>query len=500
MSDWKNREVDLDHLERHLENECKKRGITRRELMKGGMAMATALGIGALFAACGGDDSAAPAPAPAEGPAPAPAPAEAAPAFTGTLRVLGLGVDLREDIREIAERDLGFSLQFDVVSGVELVQKAITQSEGYDVWAGYQNAHDQVWGSGNFLPIDRTRITRWNEISNIHKLGKLDPQSTVCSYGDGDAFFRVLYVDPDESGTWPSSVEAAPELTGQFIQWVDESTGGTVGDEPPLIKGVPQNFNMDSIGYDADVIMLEPEAVSWAELLNEQWSGRVGLNNDPSVAMQDLGNAARAAGLMDFVTLGNMTRDEIDGLINIAIDFKQRGHFRAFWATFGESVGLMESGEVVVESMWSPAVAALLALGVNVKYASPPEGFRGWGSLQGIPSHLADKPAELQAAYDYLNWWHTGEPGAIMARQGYYNAVQEPSRQFLSTAEWDFWFGGQPAAEDLAGPAGNVGDIRTGDFRDGGGFEQRACRYASWNSFFTDNEHQVARFNEFLAA
>ena len=69
MSDWKNREVDLDHLERHLENECKKRGITRRELMKGGMAMATALGIGALFAACGGDDSAAPAPAPAEGPA-----------------------------------------------------------------------------------------------------------------------------------------------------------------------------------------------------------------------------------------------------------------------------------------------------------------------------------------------------------------------------------------------------------------------------------------------
>ena len=66
--DSKNREVDLDHLERHLENECKKRGITRRELMKGGMAMATALGIGALFAACGGDDdAAAPAPAPAPG-------------------------------------------------------------------------------------------------------------------------------------------------------------------------------------------------------------------------------------------------------------------------------------------------------------------------------------------------------------------------------------------------------------------------------------------------
>ena len=109
-SNWKNREVDQDQLERHLDHELKKRGISRRDLMKGGMAMATAVGVGALFAACGGDDSAEPAPAepapaadpepaPAEPPADAPAdapaeapaepPAEAAPAFTGTLNVTG---------------------------------------------------------------------------------------------------------------------------------------------------------------------------------------------------------------------------------------------------------------------------------------------------------------------------------------------------------------------------------------------------------------------------
>ncbi len=38
--DWKNREPDRDQLERHLEHELKKRGLTRRDLMKGGMAMA----------------------------------------------------------------------------------------------------------------------------------------------------------------------------------------------------------------------------------------------------------------------------------------------------------------------------------------------------------------------------------------------------------------------------------------------------------------------------
>ena len=447
-----------------------------------------------------GDDAAAPAPAPAPAEAPAPAPAEAAPAFTGTLRIIGLGVDLQDSIKEIGERDLGFSLAFDVTDTVTLESRALTQPESYDVWAGYQATHDRVWGSGNFLPIDRTRITAWDQISNVHKLGKFDPASTECTYGDGDAYFRVLYVDPEESGTWPSSVEAAPELAGQFIQWVDESTGQTVGDEPPLAKGVPQNFNMDSIGYDHAIFAVEPDQVSWGELFNEQWNGQVALVNEPTVGMQDTGNAAQALGLMEFGTLGNMTKEEIDGLTQIMIELKRAGHFRAFWATFDESVNLMASGEVVVESMWSPAVAALLGLGVDVKYAAPPEGYRGWGSLQGLPTHLEDDPAKLQAAYDYLNWWHSGEPGSIMARQGYYNAVQEPTRQFLQPEEWDFWFGGQVAAIDMAGPAGNVGDIRAGDFRDGGSFEDRACRYSSWNSFFTEQEHQIARWNEFLGS
>ena len=66
--DWRNREADLDHLEKHLGLECRKRGITRRDLMKGGMAMASALGLGALFAACGGTDE----PSPAATPPPPP--------------------------------------------------------------------------------------------------------------------------------------------------------------------------------------------------------------------------------------------------------------------------------------------------------------------------------------------------------------------------------------------------------------------------------------------
>ena len=54
-----------------------------------------------------------------------------------------------------------------------------------------------------------------------------------------------------------------------------------------------------------------------------------------------------------------MTKEEIDKTIKIMIDLKKGGHFRSFWSNFDQSVNLMASGEVVIQSMWSPAVTAV---------------------------------------------------------------------------------------------------------------------------------------------
>ena len=75
-----------DELETRLEHELTVRGLTRAQLVKGGMAFAAALGVGTLFAACGSDDDAAAPPPPTEEPpsppeeAPPPEPAPQAPA------------------------------------------------------------------------------------------------------------------------------------------------------------------------------------------------------------------------------------------------------------------------------------------------------------------------------------------------------------------------------------------------------------------------------------
>ncbi|MEK9971790.1 MAG: ABC transporter substrate-binding protein, partial [Ferrovibrio sp.] len=75
--------------------------------------------------------------------------------------------------------------------------------------------------------------------------------------------------------------------------------------------------------------------------------------------------------------------------LSIMTAAKKSGQFRAFWKTFDESVNLMASGEVIIQSMWSPAVTAVKAKGIPCIYQPLAEGYRAWGGGLGIAKHLS---------------------------------------------------------------------------------------------------------------
>ena len=283
---------------------------------------------------------------------------------------------------------------------------------------------------------------------------------------------------------------------------------------PRYVVGVPAHFNADSIGYNADVLTKQPNQVGWPELLNKKWKGRVALLKDPGIVMQDIGNALKAQGVFNPKDMGNMTKAEIDRVVKIATTYKKAGQFRAYWANFNESVNLMASKEVVVESMWSPAVALLVAQGINVKYAAPPTGFRGWCSAQGIAAHVAEDPAKLAACYAYLNWMYNGlarchdhAPGLLHRQRRDAAELDQDERRSdpaggipFKADEYAFWYNGATASRNLPGITGKVGDIKKGSKRDGGSFGQRIGHYSSWNSYFTQSAYQIKRWNDFLSA
>ena len=495
-------ELDVDELARQLSYSASETtpaeddsGMSRRELLKrGGVGAAAVAGLGGLAGAAAAATS-------------------KSGKFTGTLRVVTLGVEWPAGVQQQAEKDLGFKFAVSVVDPVTEAQKALTAPETFDIFGGYNYQDMQVWPSGHLLPVDTTKIKAWPQLYPLFAHGKLNPASQTCTYGDGDAPFRSLFTKDGTSGL-PLSKEL-PHGNTSIVQWIDEKTGKPHPGKPMprYVVGVPAHFNMDSMGYNGDVINKPPNKVSWAELLNKKYEGRVALLKDPGIAMQDVANAASALGIMKFKSKGNMTKPEIDRLVKLMTKYKKQGQFRAYWANFNESVNLMASKEVVIESMWSPAVALLVAQGVNVRYAAPPEGFRGWCSAQGISANVKD-PAKLQACYDYLNWMYDGFLGAAIMRQGYYignggtlkswitkNGKSQPfAGQPFSVDEYNFWYGGAAAPRDLPGITGKVGDIKKGSTRDGGSFVKRACHYSSWNSYFRESTYQVKRWNDFLSA
>lgn len=384
-----------------------------------------------------------------------------------TLRVLGTSVTLLDTIRQQAHDDLGINLEFRVLDGVEAQRIGVMAPHSFDVYDQWFHNVEMVWPAGSIQPIDTRRIDRWEQINDLPKRGRLSPLAPI---GAGCAPVHCLYIQPNgELGTAESG----------------------------LISMLPVSHNADSFGYRLDQLPESMEEESWSWLLDERFCGKVGLQNDSAIGAIDAALAAQAAGLMQIEDLGNLTVPEIDKLIDCLIRFKKHGHFKAFWGNYAEAATQMIRGNVGIESLWSPALTSLKREAIEVRIASPKEGYRAWYGGMAISSKA--KGRVLDAAYEYLNWWLEGWPGSVIARQGYYISVPEQARRYMSQAEWDYWYGGKPASDDLPGIDGET-LIARGHVRDGGDYVSRMSKIAVWNSVMDEHNYLVRRWNDFMDA
>jgi putative spermidine/putrescine transport system substrate-binding protein len=420
----------------------------------------------------------------------------ASAAFDGEIRMLGIAYDDLDSIRKRALRDLGFPVVYTSGFQADVDRLVRQQPASFDILSTYARDVTGVWTTGSAQPVEIARIQRWRDVTPLYKLGRARPR-TRCVYGQGDAAFRRLYLDPDRSGRWPSPAHMPARDRRLFVQWVDEPSGKPVGPEPRFCTGVPGSFNFDSFGYRADILRKRPEELSWAELLNRRWRGRVALLNDPQVGLQDTANAVQAAGLIKFGDLGDPTRREIDRLVKILLRYRKQGQFFNVWSAYPDPEKWMRAGQVVVGSLFALQIATLAAAKVPVRQAVPREGYRAFAGLLSISSAVRD-PRKLDACYEFLNWWHSGFAGAKLLQEGYYSAVQATSRRFMAPGEYAYWIEGRRADRAYPGPFGDK-SVPKGGVREGGSLAQRACRISSWNSTPTQFPYFLERWQHFLS-
>lgn len=381
------------------------------------------------------------------------------------LRVLGSY--LHEDIRLKAQEDLGFRIEFTVGEHAAVTHKAATQPASFDIFEKTAEYIEILWNSGAIQPIEKNRIREWSSMSPLTKTGRVTPDAGT---GQGNPPFMDLNVLPDNS------------------------LGATVTDR---ISFLPYMHNVDGFGYLTDSVEPGENTESWSWLLDDSNHGKVGIILDPAVGFNEMALAAKASGKVSINDPGNMSRREIDNLVRLLVNLKKSGHFSGFWNKISESVEFIRSGRTQIQSMFSPAFYSLKSEGIKVSCAVPKEGYRAWQGAICLSAKAS--PAARDMAYEYMNWWMSGWPGAYITRQGYYTSNPDSARSYLSSNEWDYWYDSKPAGTDLAGIDRKVA-VQKGERRPGGSYTERLSNITIWNGITTDYEYKLSGWYDFLTA
>ncbi|HQT77286.1 MAG: ABC transporter substrate-binding protein [Rhodospirillales bacterium 20-64-7] len=372
-------------------------------------------------------------------------------------------------IAEQASKDLGFTVQMQASENADLLNRFLSQSSAIDC-ADISLVYLRYLTGRNVLQaIPLVKAKYWD---------KTIPLLTKGEYPDGRK--------APSQGITPMMVLYATGPDGQKV---------SNGAPTEYVTGVPTVINGDTLGIRPDLVGRKVD--SWADLLSPDFKGKAALQDNPTIGIIDVAMAMEARGDIKYGNKGNMTKAEIDKTINTMLEVKRYGQFRSFWSSFDQSVNLMASGEVVIQSMWSPAVAAVRSRGISCAFQPLKEGYRGWAYTLGAMKHVTG--LKLDCFYEYLNWYTGGYEGAFIARQGYYAAQPDNAKKYLSQAEWDYWFGGKPAATDILSPFGKVME-KAGNVRDGGDIWTRLGNIAVWNSVMDQDRYLTRRWNEFITS
>ena len=384
-----------------------------------------------------------------------------------TLRYLGTAVNMGNEPEKKLFEDTGIKIKYISKTTDDVVKTILTQPNSFDIVDSEYFSMPKLVPSGSLLGMDTKKIKEWGNVVTAFTEGKVAGKTI----GDqGTAPKKVLYLKGAKSKEFSK-------------------------DPTQYVTLIPTVYNADTLGIRPDLI--KRPISTWAELLNPEFKGKASILNIPSIGIMDAAMVVEAMGEYKYPDKGNMTKEEIDLTMKIFTEAKKAGQFRAFWSDFNESVNLMASGEVVIQSMWSPAITAVRSQGIPCVYQPLKEGYRAWAAGFALPSTAKGKQADI--AYEYINWFLSGWMGAYLNRQGYYSAVLSTAEKNMETYEWDYWMKGKPASQDILSPTGKKLASK-GEIRDGGSYEDRMGGVACWNATMDENKYMVRKWNEMIAS
>ena len=385
--------------------------MTRRELIKTGAVAAGAAAAGSLIAT----------PASAQG---------------NTLNAVGATYNLRNNILQGFKKQSGITVKpwLNASAQQRVDRLRVAPVDVLETGADFLK---QAWEDKLIQPIDLSRVPNFKNIPNLFKTGRETPDSPV---GFGDNAGRLM--------------------------WANE--------EKTQAKYLPYMYQFDSIGFNPNYVEARNNVLSWGELFNPKYRGKVALYGIDWLGILDATLGMQALGFINPADPTNLTEKEVDTVIDFLKDKKREGHFRALWKGFGELVNLMASEEVWIADAWWPVITVVRKKGVPSRYAVAKEGYRAWA----VGSCLSSTAKNVDGAYKWFNYWFEGYAGAQLSKLGFYSPV-DSYKKYLT--------------------GGQVRELYGGVGRDGGSVTEKNNKIYVWNTKPTNQEYYTDKWNEFLA-
>src|SRR5690349_20701070 len=231
-----------------------------------------------------------------------------------------------KEIGDQASKDLGFKIVMQAITDDVQLNRSLTQPQTIDINNIDSTKLPYLLGKGAIAPIPVAKYKLWDETV---------PLFTKGSYPNGKM----------------ASTQGLAPIEAMF--YADKDGKKLAGKPTEFLTMIPTIYNADTLGIRPDLVGGRDKVTSWKDLLDPKYKGKTALVDYAPVGVMDVAMALESRGDFKYKDKGNMTKEEIDKTIKIMIDLKKGGHFRSFWSTFDQSVNLMASGEVVVQSMWS---------------------------------------------------------------------------------------------------------------------------------------------------
>lgn len=261
------------------------------------------------------------------------------------------------------------------------------------------------------------------------------------------------------------SVDTRPEYDeGNLLAEIDESKLKVDRIQPAMWRSsvklgaakrgkrylIPFNWGTEGVTYDSSVHSFKPGELSYGHLWGDNLDGKVAGRQKSlvitlAIYLDSIGKVSSNRGLDLYKSEADMRR-VLDGCLAFLKPHKK--NIGAFWNNATEATSAFTDSGCTIGQTWD-TTGIKLHNDVDKKwiYTAPKEGALGWMDTMAIPSGAAN----VEQAYEFINFLMTPEAGAMHANNTGYNSAAVGSAAHLTEAS--------KAAFKIAYPEGAIDNL-----------------------------------------